>query len=73
MPIVRVKPDVCSVILDSATGEHVPLHPGDEFDSDDPIVKSFPWAFQSDAKATPRGRARSVRIEQATANPGEVR
>lgn len=73
MPIFRVRPDVRCVIFDDSTGEQIPLVPGDEFDSDDPIVKSHAWAFQSDAKATPRGRVRSVRIEQATAAPGELR
>jgi len=74
MPIVRVKSDVQSVVQDSTTGEMISLRPGDEYDSGDTIVKSFPWAFQSDAKAEPTvGRVRSVRIEQATATPGETR
>lgn len=73
MAIVRVKPDVRCVVYDQRTKSHVSLAPGDEYDDKDPIVKEFGWAFQSDAVATPRRRAVSVDIEQATAAPGELR
>ncbi len=73
MSIVRVKADVQSVVQDPTTGEMLSLRPGDEFDHTDAVVKSFPWAFQSDADAKANKRTRSVRIEQATATPGEMR
>lgn len=73
MSIVRVRPEVQAIVTDPATHERVTLRAGDEFEHDDPIPKAFPWAFQSDAKSTGQGRVRSVRVEQATANPGELR
>ena len=73
MAIVRVRPDVQCVVFDTSINTHIALNPGDEFDDGDPVVKSFGWAFQSDAKAKASGRHRESRIEQATASPGELR
>lgn len=73
MSIVRVKPETSAVVRDPVTAELVTLRAGDEYEHDDPIAKTYAWAFQSDAKSTGRERVRSVRIEQATANPGEMR
>lgn len=71
MAIVRVREDIAAVVYDVTIGQHVALAPGQQYDDSDPIVKQFGWAFQSDAKANPKPRARSV--EQATAAPGELR
>lgn len=56
MSIVRVtKPSVVTV-----NGVPVVLRENDPYDSDDPVVREHPWAFQSD-------------VEQATSAPGERR
>ena len=60
MSIVRVRMDVQSVVYDAETEQHVPLRPGDPYDSKDRLVRQFPWAFESD-------------VESATAKPGERR
>lgn len=73
MPITRVRSDVQAVVYDSTIGQNIALNPGDEYDDGDAIVKQFPWAFQTDAKAAPKVRQREARIEQATAAPGERR
>ena len=75
MSIVRVKADVSATVYDATVGGYVPLSPGTEYDSSDPVVKANGWAFQSDAdaEAKPRHRAVALDVEQATANPGEKR
>ena len=61
MAITRVRSDLqpCGV-LDPETQTPVRLAPGLEFDSSDPIVRAFPWAFDTG-------------VESATAKPGEKR
>jgi len=66
MSILRVKADVKAVVYDEETDTHVPLTPGQEYDSGDSLVKQHPWAFQRDADVE-RG------IEQGTRRPGERR
>jgi len=73
MAILRVKSDVRSAVWDASVGGFVGLKPGDEYDEKDPVVKQAPWAFQSDAVTPSKVRARSALIEQATAEPGELR
>lgn len=73
MSIVRVRSGVRSAVWDPTVNAFVALRPGAEFDDTDPIVVANGWAFQSDAKASAAPRVRSVRVEQATANPGELR
>jgi len=79
MSIIRVKPDVACSVYDDETDTRIALVPGLEFDSHDPIVKKFGWAFQTDSDADgdterkARKRTTSVRVEEATANPGEKR
>jgi hypothetical protein len=72
MPTVRVRPDVTSVVF-TPTGEPIALKPNAAFDADDWVVKAHPWAFQTDADAAPVKRRQSIKIEQATAEPGELR
>lgn len=73
MATVRVKPDVASVVF-TPTGEVITLKPDMAFDADDWVVKNHSWAFQADADTSaPTKRKTSVRVEQATAAPGETR
>lgn len=73
MAIVRVKPDVAATVHDETTGMFIALRPGAEFDDNDPFVKANRWAFQSDATTDARPRAVAASVEQASANPGELR
>lgn len=79
MSIIRVRPEVASIVYDDSTGMHVSLVGGAEYDTADHLVKAFPWAFQTDAEAnndTTRKTARrntSVPVEEATAVPGSKR
>jgi hypothetical protein len=52
------------------TGQFITLDPGTDYESDDLLVKSFPWAFAP--KAAPRV-VDSVSVEVATAEPGQRR
>ena len=58
MPTVRVR-ESCVVSHD---GMPTPLRKGHPYDTSDPIVREFPWAFEADND-----------IEAATAQPGERR
>jgi hypothetical protein len=60
MPIVRVIETVAVQEPESETW--ITLAKGADYDSSDPLVRSYPWAFQRDAD-----------VEQATAGPGEKR
>ena len=73
MSITRVKPDVAAVVFDASIGSFVPLSPGVEYDTADPLVKAHPWAFTTDTDRAARGRVTSASVEQATAGPGELR
>lgn len=80
MAIIRVKPDISSSVYDEATDTRITLSAGMEFDTGDPIVKKYAWAFQTDADADAdstrsnvRQRRTTAKVEQATANPGEKR
>jgi len=72
MSIVRVKSDVACSVYDEDTDTRYALTPGMEFDSGDPLVRKFGWAFQIDAEADVR-RQRRTSVEMATAEPGEKR
>jgi hypothetical protein len=72
MAVVRVKEDVVCIVHHN--GVSIPLHQGlPPFDANDPLVREFPWAFQSDTETKAPRRADSVSAEQATAAPGEKR
>ena len=60
--IVRVKPGNPVTVLDQELGVHVALIPNTPYDSKNPLVRDYPWAFESDTA-----------LEQATAAPGERR
>jgi hypothetical protein len=60
MATVRVKQGVAASVYNPATETREILVPGKPYDTDDPFVKEFAWAFESD-------------VEQATAAPGEKR
>lgn len=53
------------------TGQYIALDPAVDYDPDDLMVKTFPWAFAP--RDTKPGRVESVSVEQATAEPGEKR
>ena len=73
MSIMRVREGVAATVWDATVGGFVALVPGVEYDSADLVVKANGWAFQSDAQSSGRANVRSVRVEQATAAPGERR
>jgi len=54
-----------------AAGVMVALDPAADYDPDDVIVRTYPWAFAP--RDTSAGIVESVSIEAATANPGEKR
>ncbi len=56
MAIVRV----IEAVVVTIDGVPTPLKANDPYDSNDPIVREFGWAFESD-------------LEEATARPGERR
>lgn len=62
MAIVRVKADIVAVSVQhpEAFGAHVILKANEAYDANDPLVRAYKWAFESD-------------IEEATAMPGERR
>lgn len=68
MATVRVKQDIACVVYDEQNDMHVALAPNTAFDSRSPIVKAYPWAFESDAQ-----RDRSIDVEDASATPGSRR
>lgn len=73
MATVRVKPDVASVVF-TPTGEAITLKTDMAFDANDWVVINHPWAFEEDANTNaPTRRKTSVKVEQATAAPGELR
>jgi hypothetical protein len=78
MKIVRVTSAV--VVQFPGTERMVALKPDEAYDEAHPLVKAYPWAFESDseieqATAEPgkKGRRRAVKTEQVTAAPGETR
>ncbi len=64
MSTLRVRDDGPWSVSHPEHGANVALVPGDAWDSTDPVVKVFRWAFQTDA-------ARDV--EDASADPGRKR
>jgi len=60
MPILRVIETVA--VRDPESETWITLTKGADFQSSDPLVRAYPWAFQRDAE-----------IEQATGAPGEKR
>lgn len=61
----------CVVRHPDADAALVALDPAVDYDDDDILVKTYPWAFAP--RDTTPGVVESVRIEQATASPGEKR
>lgn len=52
-------------------GAYVALDPATDYDPNDPLVRAYPWAF---ARIEGTGKViDSVKIEQATAEPGRKR
>lgn len=49
----------------------IALDPSKNYDPSDILVKTYPWAFEP--RETGTGIVESVKIEQATAGPGEKR
>lgn len=49
----------------------IALDPAIDYDPDDLLVKTYPWAFE--ARKTGTGIVESVSIEKATAEPGQKR
>ena len=57
-------------------GEYIVPNPAHPYRADDPIVKAYPWLFVSDEDLAERGSPNypsEVRIENATARPGDRR
>lgn len=52
------------------TGQFITLDPGADYEADDLLVRTYPWAFAP--KAAPRV-VDTVSVEAATAAPGEKR
>jgi len=70
---VRVKPPV-SVLRHPEHGGMVAPDPALPYSVDDPLVKAFPWQFQSDDDAAdPASVVTEVKVERATRAPGERR
>jgi hypothetical protein len=63
-------PTTPAVVRHPVTGEPTALNPAVDYADDDPIVEAYGWAFQKRTISEP---VDSVRIEQATAAPGEKR
>lgn len=71
MSVVRVKPDVRCVV--HVSGEMVTLIPDLPFESDDPVVRQCPWAFDEvGAMRVPRSSV-LLGVEDASAAPGSRR
>lgn len=58
-------------VLHPEHGLHVALDPAVNYADDDILVRTYPWAFT--AKEDAGKVVESVKIEQATAAPGEKR
>ncbi len=71
MSVVRVIAGGPWIVWDSKNEFHVTLAEGMEFDSGDPIVSEFAWAFESDGVRPARKRVTAV--ETAAADPGTKR
>lgn len=63
MPLVRIRPDVAAAVI--WNGVPTPLVPGQAYESSDPFVRSFAWAFDLGGDDRP--------VESATSAPGEKR
>lgn len=59
------------VVRHPEAGAMVHLDPAIDYDADDVLVRAYPWAFVP--RDTTAGVVESVRIESATAAPGEKR
>ena len=53
------------------TGQFITLNPAVDYDPDDLMVRTFPWAFAP--RNTSPGIVESISIESATADPGQKR
>jgi hypothetical protein len=62
MATVRVRADLAAISVQdpNVPGARIALRANDPYEHDDPVVKAYSWAFESD-------------IEQATAEPGVKR
>lgn len=63
-------PTVPVAVRHPETSEYVALNPAVDYPADDIFVKTYPWAF---APQEGKGARDSVRIESASAEPGEKR
>lgn len=77
MATVRVREGVQSTTFDYETQTWITLTAGMKFDDHDEFVKANRWAFEADTDADKRGRGArrttAVNVEQASADPGELR
>lgn len=64
------RPTEATIVRHPEAPVMVVLDPAVDYDPDDLLVKSYPWAFAPREAAKP---VESVAIEQATAVPGEKR
>lgn len=74
--MAKVTSNGIAVALDTATvvvgGDFIAVRQGEAWDSLDPVVTAHPWLFTLD-RAHLKVRRTRPRVEQATANPGELR
>jgi hypothetical protein len=63
-------PTVPVAVRHPETSEYVALNPAIDYPDDDVFVKTYPWAFVRQAE---KGKRDSVRIESASAEPGQKR
>ncbi len=64
-------PTTPAVVRHPETEQFVALNPAIDYDPADPLVREYPWAFAPRDAAD--GVVDSVRIEVATAEPGQKR
>lgn len=64
------RPTEATIVRHPEAAVMVVLDPGVDYDPDDVLVRTYPWAFAAKAAAKP---VESVAIEQATAEPGQKR
>jgi hypothetical protein len=62
-------PTVLCTVKHPESNMHVALDPRQDYDPSDPLVRAYPWAFAP----VERAPIESVRVETATAAPGEKR
>lgn len=63
------KPNQAVIVRHPEHGVLEVLNPGKDYDPADPLVRAYPWAFAE----LPAEKRASVKVERATAEPGERR